>query len=141
MTLPQSLVPYELQPPEWRPPLLLTRSGNEACYPELFPGTTALYPHANGNVPPAVLPGGPHPGTASTSATPAKEDDLSESVVKSGFVNRAVIQVRSYRDLSSLSGLTLSNLGRDRVYIPIHPREAGQGTDSAHSVQLGSCST
>ena len=93
MTTSHPLVAYELQPPEWRPPLLLTRQGQEAAYPELFPGTTALYPNSINNAPAAVLPGGPHPGTASTSATPAKEDDLSESVVKSGFVNRAVIQV------------------------------------------------
>jgi hypothetical protein len=93
MTTSQALVAYELQAPEWRPPLLLTRFGQEAAFPELFPGTTALYPHANNNAPAAVLPGGPHPGTASTSATPAQEDDLSESVVKSGFVNRPVIQV------------------------------------------------
>lgn len=99
MTVSQPLVAYELRPPEWRPPLLLTRAGQEAAYPELFPGTTALYPHANSNVPAVVLPGGPHPSTASTSATPAKEDDLSEAVVKSGFVNRAIIQVSIRNDI------------------------------------------
>lgn len=111
-TTDHQLVSYELRAPAWRPPLLLVQpqtqssssslghsasTSGAAAYPELFPGTTSLYPHhptgslggAGSNLP----GGGSATGSASTAATPAREDDLSEAVVKSGFVNRAIVQV------------------------------------------------
>lgn len=100
------LVPYTLQPPGWRDTLT---SGTQA-YPELYPGTSALYPQqssASGSSSSSV------PGSGSSSAnyagqsrdaanvdtgivglTKAREEDLSEAVVKSGLVCKPVVQVR-----------------------------------------------
>ena len=92
-----SLVVYELQPPPWRLPLTCATQ----AYPEFYPGASALYPHV------ASISGqvrGNFAGQSKDAASSdlgivgsskAKEDDLSEAAVKTGFVNRPVVQVRS----------------------------------------------
>lgn len=102
------LQPYVLQPPSWRAPLLATSNPappQSVAYPELFPGATALFPQQAAS---SGLGGGSGVTYAGigrdssaalgiVSASGAKEDDLNEQVVKTGFLNKPVVQVRPAR--------------------------------------------
>ena len=66
------LVRYRLAPPSWQAPWLLTRTAQESGYPQFFP-----------------------------TAIGQEEDQLTESAIKSGFIGKAVVQVRLLRRSSS----------------------------------------
>jgi hypothetical protein len=97
------LKPYKLEPPEWRAPLIANKE--PPLYPDLFPGATALYPQSSIQLANAHVPGVSRDSSASASSgshhfipvagvTASKEDELSDTVTKLGFVNKAVVQVR-----------------------------------------------
>lgn len=94
------LTPYVLEPPEWRAPLIANKT--PPLYPDFFPGSTALYPQSatqSGAHVPGVSRDSSQAGPAGSQFTPiagvtaSKEDELSETVAKLGFVNKAVVQV------------------------------------------------
>lgn len=99
------LVPYVLEPPQWRAPLIANKS--PSLYPDFFPGATALYPQSttqSGVHVPGISRDSSHAGNGPAGAhfvpvagvTASKEDELSETVAKLGFVNKAVVQVGRY---------------------------------------------
>lgn len=111
-TSSKELTLWHLEPPEWRLPLLSvaepasTNANLPSCvqsaYPEFFPGATALYPQPFSSHSASTSSHGNYAGHGRDSSsgqmgvagvTMAREDDLSESVVKSGFVSRTHVQV------------------------------------------------
>ena len=92
---PSLLSLYALEPPHWRLPLTYATP----AYPELYPGATALYPQTLSNTGQIQ---GKYAGQSRDAANndvgivgvaKSTEEDLSETAVKNGFVNKPVVQV------------------------------------------------
>jgi hypothetical protein len=95
MSAYHALETYTLQAPAWREPLTIATS----AYPELYPGATALYPPTSGSSTGTSTYAGQSRDAANVETgivgvTKAKEDDLSETTVKTGLVTRPYVQVR-----------------------------------------------
>lgn len=102
----KDLITYHLRPPAWRLPLLEESESKDAAshetFPGFFPGASALFADWIGNTDNTARTAGHFAGvsrdvsagqTGVVGSNLAKEDDLCDSLVKSGFVSRTPVQV------------------------------------------------